>query len=79
MSEYRSQKPRRVRRCGFITCPFCGYKGIHTDNPGRWCAGCHTKYTAGPVWVTFDPNMAARSMGEAFAIAISKAGGARIG
>lgn len=72
-------KAKRVRLANFVTCPFCGYTGVHTGNPFAWCAGCHVRYTVGNSWVTFDPNMRARSMGEALAMAMSKAGGVRIG
>lgn len=79
MSEYRGQKPRRAARAAFVACPFCHYRGISTTNPGRWCAGFFTRYTVGDKWVTFDPNMAARSMGEAWAVAIAKSGGMKLG
>jgi hypothetical protein len=81
VSNYRGQKPKRVRAESgpFVTCPFCGYSGVHIHNPGRWCAGCFTKYEVSPKWVTFDPNMGARSEGEAWAIALAKVGGARLG
>jgi hypothetical protein len=81
MSEHRGKKPKRVRsdRGQFVVCPFCKYKGVHLGNPCRWCAQCFTKYEVGPKWATFDPNMSARSTAEAWAIAIAKSGGARIG
>lgn len=77
-------KPRRVRNVGvgpraFVRCPFCAYAGVHLGNPCRWCAGCFTRYEVGPKWGTFDPNMRARSMAEAWAVAIAKSGGLRIG
>lgn len=81
MSAYSGQKAKRVRsdRGQFVTCPFCKYPGVHLGNPCRWCADCCTRYEVGPKWVTFDPNMGARSTAEAWAMAISKSGGMRIG
>lgn len=80
MSDHRGKKPRRVRNsAAFVTCPFCKYAGIHLGNPCKWCALCFTKYEVGTKWTTFDPNMGARSVGEAWAIALGKSGGARIG
>lgn len=73
-------KAKRVRIRGqFATCPFCKYTGIHLGNPFAWCAGCHVRYRVGETFVVFDPNMKARSFGEALAMAISKSGGVRIG
>jgi len=78
------KKPRRVRNVGvgpraFVKCPFCDYGGIHLGNACRWCAKCFTRYEVKGRWVVFDPGMGPRSEGEAWAIAIAKAGGMRIG
>lgn len=77
-------KPRRVRCSGgggFVTCPFCKYSGVHLSNPCAWCAGCHVRYRVSKSGLTvlFDPGMRARSFGEALAMAMSKAGGVRLG
>ena len=81
------KKTKRVRvgPGGFVTCPFCKYSGVHIGNPCAWCAGCHVRYRitetqrSGVRWVVFDPEMRARSMAEAWAMAIAKSGGVRIG
>lgn len=73
-------KKRVTSSTRMFTCPFCGYRGIESSNPGRWCANCFVKYmvnTDGSL--SFDDKLRARSMGEAWAIAIAKSGGMKIG
>lgn len=65
---------RTVRNTGLVVCPWCGYKGVDSSNPGQWCAGCYTLFRAVGNKVHFSKRHTA-TWAESIAIAFAKAGG----
>lgn len=84
-SVFRKCKSHQECRCvagdggmfEIVECPWCGYQ-VSTSNPYRWCANCYTLFRLDDGLVHFGKRIPA-TVGEAWAIAIAKSGGARIG
>ena len=64
-----------------VACPWCGFQ-LTPQNPCKWCANCYTLYVVEKTrrgMVAHFGRGIKKSVAVAFAIALAKSGGTRIG
>lgn len=59
-------------------CPWCGYQ-VSTSNIGKWCAMCYCMFRINDDGYIHFGKKIQKTTAEAWAIAIAKSGGAKIG